>query len=254
MMRLHLNKYSVAASLLFVAGAAYIAIALIINPGEITTSAFVIAGLVCVMIGIFTLTFSAGEPIDPRLVGLLPAQFSLNINLLAKHIGVKGNAHFLPSRVTGEGTVVQFNPTSTYYKKQQGSFKETGPPGLVTPPSCELLIEDLRKNHALVIPNKKEELSGLIRETIEDVFKFAPQVSVQWAESKVTITFHEYLFIDGCKAIAEKSRTCCGVSPCPTCSLCGAFIAMGLDTVVSLDYCIVSSSPKDITASFILLP
>ena len=84
------------------AGAAYIAIALIINPGEITTSAFVIAGLVCVMTGVFTLTFSAGEPVDPRLVGLLPAQFSLNINLLAKHIGVKGNAYFLPPRITGE--------------------------------------------------------------------------------------------------------------------------------------------------------
>jgi hypothetical protein len=254
MNRLRLNKYSAAAGLLFVAGAAYIAIALVINPREITTSAFVIAGLVCVMIGIFTLTFSAGEPINPRHVGLLPAQFSLNIDLLAKHIGVKGNAHFLPSRITTESTVVQFNPTSTYYKKQSGSFKETGPPGLVTPPSCDLLIEDLRKNHALVIPNKKEELTGLIRETIVDVLKFAPQVSVQWVESRVTITFHEYLYIDGCKAIAQKSRTCCSVSPCPVCSLCGVFIAMGLDTVASLDYCIVSSSPKNITASFILLP
>ena len=251
---LYLNKYSAAASLLFLAGAAYIAIAIIINPGEITASALVIAGLVCVMIAIFTMTFSEGEPVDPRMVGLLPAQFSLNINLLAKHIGVKGNAHFLPSRITGEDTVVQFNPTSTYYKKQSGSFKETGPPGLVTPPSCDLLIEDLRENHALIIPTKKEELTVLIRETIEDVFKFAPRVSVQWAESSVTITFHDYMYIDGCKAIAQKSRTCCSVSPCPACSLCGAFIAMGLDTVVSLDYCIVSSSPKNITASFILLP
>jgi hypothetical protein len=254
MKRLRLNKYSVAASLLFAAGAAYVAIALIINPGEITTSAFVIAGLVCIMIGIFTLTFSAGEPIDPKLVGLLPAQFSLNVNMLAKHSGVPGNAYFLPSRITGESTVVQFNPKSTYFKKQSGSFKETGPPGVVIPPSCDLLIEDLQENHALVIPNKKEELTHLIRETIEDVFKFAPKVSVKWEESRVTITFHEYLLIDGCKAIAQKSRTCCAASPCPICSLCGVFIAMGLDTVVSLDYCIVSSSPKDITASFILLP
>jgi hypothetical protein len=254
MMRLHLNKYSAAASLLFVAGAAYTVIALVINPGEITTSAFVIAGLICIMIAVFTLTFSAGEPVDPRLVGLLPAQFSLNINMLAKHIGVQGNAYFLPSRITGEATVVQFNPTSTYYKKQSGSFKETGPPGIVTPPSCDLLIEDLRENHGLVIPNKKEEVTNLIRETIEDVYKFAPKVSVQWKESRVTITFYDYLYIDGCKAIAQKSRTCCGVSPCPACSLCGAFIALGLDTVVSLDYCIVSSSPKDITASFLLLP
>ena len=254
MKRFSLNKYSVAAGILFAAGAAYIALALILNPEEIATSAFVIASLVCIMIGVFILTFSEGEPIDPRLVGLLPAQFSLNIHLLAKHSGVQGNAYFLPPSTAGETSVVQFNPTSTYYKKQRGSFKETGPPGLVTPPSCELLIEDLYKNHALLIPNTKEELTVLIRETIEDVFKFAPQVSVKWEESRVTITFHDYLYINGCKAIAEKSRTCCGVSPCPACSLCGAFIAMGLDTVVSLDYCIVSSSPKNITASFLLLP
>jgi hypothetical protein len=254
MKRLRLNKYSFAAGLLFAAGAAYIVIALIISPEKITTSAFVIASLVCVMTGVFTLTFSAGEPIEPRLVGLLPAQFSLNISMLAKHSGVQGNAYFLPPRITGESTVVQFNPTSTYYKKQRGSFKETGPPGLVTPPSCDLLIEDLRKNHALVIPNTKEGLTHLIRETLEDVYKFAPQVSVQWEDTRVTITFHDYLYIDGCKAIAQKSRTCCSVSPCPACCLCGAFIATGLDTVVSLDYCIVSSSSKNITAAFILLP
>ena len=93
---INLNKYSVAAILLFAAGAAYIAIALIINPGEITTSAFVIAGLVCVMIGVFTLTFSAGEPVDPRLVGLLPAQGSLNINTLTKHLGYRGMHIFSP--------------------------------------------------------------------------------------------------------------------------------------------------------------
>ena len=254
MKRLRLNKYAVAAGLLFAAGAAYVAIALIINPEEMTTSAFVVAGLVCILIGAFTLTFSAGEPVDPRVVGLLPAQFSLNINMLAKHSGVQGNAYFLPPRISEESSVVQFNPTSTYYKKQRGSFKETGPPGIVTPPSCDLLIEDLYKNHALVIPNKKEDLTHLIRETIEDVYKFAPQVSVQWVDSRVTITFHDYLYINGCKAIAEKSRTCCSASPCPACSLCGVFIALGLDTVVSLDYCIVSSSPKDITAAFILWP
>jgi hypothetical protein len=254
MKRLRLNKYSVAAGLLFAAGAAYIAIALIINMGEITTSAFVIASLVCIMTGVFILTFSEGEPIDPRLVGLLPAQFSLNIHLLAKHSGVQGNAYFLPPRITGETSVVQFNPTSAYYKKQGGSFKETGPPGLVTPPSCELLIEDLYKNHALLIPNTKEDLTYLIRETIEDVYKFAPKVSVKWEDSRVTVTFHDYLYIDGCKGIAQKSRTCCSVSPCPACSLCGVFIALGLDTVVSLDYCIVSSSPQNITAAFILLP
>ena len=256
MKRLTLNKYSAAAILLFAAAAAFIAIALIANPGEITTAAFVIAGLVCVMTGVFTLAFSAGEPVDPRLVGLLPAQGSLNINTLTQHLGYQGNAYFLPPRVTGKATVLQFNPTSTYDRKEgsaQGSFQKTGPPGLVTPPSCDLLIEDLRKKHALVIPDKKEELSYLIREIIEDVFKIAPRVSVRWEGSRVTITFHEYSYIDGCKVIAQKSPQCCAMSPCPACSLCGALIAEGLDKVIALDQCSVSSSPKDVTAVFSLL-
>ena len=257
MKQLTLNKYTTAAILLFAAAAVFIDIALISRPGEITTAAFVIAGLVCVMIGVFTLTFSAGEPVDPRLVGLLPAQGSLTVSRLTKHLGIQGNAYFLPPRVTGEATVFQFNPTSTYDGKQgseKGSFKETGPPGLVTSPSCDLLIEDLKKRHALVIPEKEEELTNLIRETLEDVYKFAPQVSVRWGGSNVTITFHEYPYIDGCKVIAQKSRPCCGMSPCPACSLCGALIAEGLEKVVALDRCSVNPPSKDVTAVFSILP
>jgi hypothetical protein len=257
MKRLTLNKYSTAAILLFAAAGAFIVIAFISRPGNITTSAFVIPGLVCLMTGIFTLAFFSGERADPRPVGLISAQGSLDKCLLTMHLGFRGNAYFLPPRVTGKATVFQFNPTSKYDGKQgtaPGSFKEKGPAGLVTPPSCNLLIEDLRKNHALVIPDTKEELTDLIRETIEDFFKFAPRVSVQWEGKKVTITFHEYPYIDGCKVIAQKSPQCCAMSPCQVCSLCGALIAEGLDTVVSLYHCSVSSSSKDITAVFSLLP
>jgi hypothetical protein len=257
MKRLSLNKYSFAAILLFAAGAAYIAIALIINPGEITTSAFVIGGLVCVMIGVFTLTFSAGDPVDPWLVGILPAQGSINLCRMMHHLGIQGNAYFLPRSVTGEGKVMQFNPTPTYDGRivfNKGLFRERGPAGIVTTPSCDLLIEDFRKRNALVIPDKEEELTCLIREIIEDFFKFAPGVSVQWEGSKVTITFHDYPYIDGCKVIAQKSPQCCAMSPCPVCSLCGALIAEGLDKVVKLDRCSVSSSSKDITAVFSISP
>jgi hypothetical protein len=257
MKRLSLNKYSVAAIFLFAAGVAYIAIALIINPGEITTSAFVIGALICVMIGIFTLTFSAGDPVNPWLVGILPAQGSINLCRMMHHLGIQGNAYFLPPSVTGEGKVMQFNQSSTYDGRivfNKGLFRERGPAGIVTTPSCDLLIEDFRKRNALVIPDKEEELACLIRETIEDFFKFAPRVSVQWDGSKVTITFHEYPYIDGCKAIAQKSSQCCAMSPCPACSLCGALIAEGLDRVVTLDRCSESSSSKDITAVFSISP
>ena len=257
MQQFTLNKYSTAAIFLFAAGGAFTAVAVISNPGEITTSAFVIAGLVFLMTGILTLAFFSGERAAPRPVGLLPAQGSLDKCLLTMHLGYRGNAYFLPPRLTGKTTVFQYNPISTYDGKQgrsPGSFKETGPAGLVSPPSCDLLIEDLRENHALVIPDTKEELTYCIRETIEDFFKFCPRVSVQWEKKKVTITFHDYPYIDGCKVIAQKSSSCCSMSPCPVCSLCGALIAEGLDTVVSLEHCSVNPSSQDITAVFSLLP
>jgi hypothetical protein len=252
-----LNKYSTAAILLFAAAAVFVDIALISNPADITTTAFVISGMVCAMTGIFTLTFSAGEPVDQRLLGLLPAQGSINLCRITHHLGMHGHAYFLPPSVTGEAKVMQFNPKSTYDGKQgsqKGSFREQGPEGLVITPSCDLLIQDLRKRNAMVIPDSEEHLSQLIREIIEDVFKLAPRVSARWLGNTVTITFHDYPSIDGCKAIAQASPDCCVISPCPMCSLCGALIAEGKDRIVTLDQCTISSSSRDVTVVFSLLP
>ncbi|MCX5842201.1 MAG: hypothetical protein NT022_00350 [Deltaproteobacteria bacterium] len=226
-----LNKYSMAAILFFAGAAVFIDIALISNPKDITTAAFVISGMVCAMTVIFALTFSSGEPVDPH-------------------------AYFLPSRVTGEDKVMQFNPISTYDGKQgseKGSFREKGPAGVVITPPCDLLIQDIRKRNTLVIPDNVENLTQLLRETIEDFYKFTPQVSAQWHGSSVTITFHDYPAIDGCKVIAQGSSDCCTMSPCPMCCLCGALIAEGRDRVVTLVQCKISSSSHDVTAVFSIL-
>jgi len=252
-----LNKYTLAAILLFAVADVFIDIALISKPGEITTAAFVMSALVCIITGIFTLTFSAGEPVDPHIVGILPAQGCITLCRITHHLGMHGNAYFLPPRLTGEARVMQFNPISTYDGKEgseKGSFREKGPAGLVTTPSCDLLIEDLRKRNAIVIPNNKEIVSQLLSETIVDVLKFAPRISSSWSGNTFTITFHDFSYIDGCKVITQKSPQCCAMSPCPVCSLCGALIAEGLDKVVSLDRCSVTSSTRDVTAVFSILP
>jgi hypothetical protein len=254
---LRLNKYTTAAIFLFATSAVLVAIALLSDLGDTTKAAFVISGMVCATTGIFTLTFSQGEPVDPNLVGILPAQGSLNFSYLLKNLGIHGNAYFLPPRITGKSSVLQFNPTSSYDGRkgsEEGSFKETLPVGFITPPSCDLLIQDLRNRNALVIPDTDEELSSLVRETIENVYKFAPRVSVEWDGSKVDITFHKYPYIEGCTVIAQKSPDCCAMSPCPACSLCGTLIAEGSDRVVMLDRCSVSSSSHDIIANFSILP
>jgi hypothetical protein len=252
-----LNKYSATGILLLALAAVFISIALIANLQDITKATFVISGMVFGMTGIFALTFSAGEPVDPWLVGILPAQGSLSLSMITKHLGMKGNAYFLPPRMTGETRVMQFNPTSTYDGVQgsaPGSFRKSGPPGIVTAPSCSLLIEELKKKHALVIPGEEEELSLLLGETIEDFLKFAPQISVRWGENRVTVTFHNTPYSDGCNVLEKKSRDCCSMSPCPACSLCGTLIAEGKDRVVMLERCSVSPSSQDVSAVFSLLP
>jgi hypothetical protein len=250
------NKYLIVGILLFAVAAVFIDIALISNPSDLTTTAFVISGMVCAATGIFTLTFSAGEPVDPRIIGLLSAQGSINQCRITHHLGMHGHAYFLPPRVTGEDKVMQFNPVSTYDGKQgseKGSFRNKGPAGLVITPSCDLLIQDLRKKNPLIIPSNEENLTHLLREVIEDLYKFSPRVSVKWSSNSGTITLHDYPSIDGCKSITMVSPDCCAISPCPVCSLCGALITEGLDKIIVLERCSISSSSRDVIVVFFIL-
>jgi hypothetical protein len=254
---IHLNKYSTAAILLMAVAAVLVAIAVTYNLGEFITAAFVISGMVCVMMGIFMLTFSSGEPIDPRLVGLIPVQNCINLCRIGNDLDITGNAYFLPSRVTGETIVMQFNPASIYKGSDvsaKASFPKTKPAGLVTIPSCNPLIQDLRKRKALVIPDNKENLTQLLRETLGEILEFAPRVSASWNDSTVTITLYRYRFIAGCQFIWQESPGCCTRHPCPACSLCGALITEGLDKVFTLDQCSISSSNQDIIMIFSLVP
>lgn len=244
-----LNKYSVAAMLLMAAAAGLVVITLITSLGEFVSAAFVISGMVCAITGIFLLTFSGGEPVDPHFVGILPVQDCINLCRIASDLGINGNAYFLPPRLTGETRVMQFNPDTTYtggMVSAKGSFPETGQKGLVTVPSCDPLIQDLRKRNGLVIPNNDEQLTQLLRETAGEIFELAPRVSVRWNGNRIAITLHRYRFIDGCQVIAQASRDCCTRNPCPACSLFGALIAEGTDKVVTLEQCSVSASHQDV--------
>jgi hypothetical protein len=253
---IHLNKYSVAAILFIVAAAVFVAIALMTNLGEFITAAFVLSGAILTITGIFILTFSGGEPVDPSLVGILPAQGCMNLCHIGNDLGITGKAHFLPPRITGEAQVMQFNPTLPYKGENisaKESFPKTGPAGLVTIPSCDPLIRELRSRNALVIPNNEEHLTQLLSESIGEIFEFAPRVSVRWHGSTVTITFQRYRFIAGCKLIAQESPGCCTRNPCPACSLCGTLICEGINKVVTLDKCSVSSSSYDVNAVFLIV-
>lgn len=244
-----LDKYFFTAVLLLTAAATFVATPLIFSQGDFVTSLFVVSGLACAILGSFMVMFSGNEPLDPHLIGLLPVQVCLNLCRIASDSGINGNACFLPSRLTGDSRVLQFNPASEYHGElisAMKSFTEEKPYGLVTVPSADPLIQDLKKRNALVIPEGLEDLSVLMSETICEVFEFAPNVTTFWDRGTVTITIHEYRFFEGCSFFRSKSPQCCTRYPCPVCSLCGTLIAEGINRVVTLDQCSLSSA-QDLT-------
>jgi hypothetical protein len=152
---------------------------------------------------------------------------------------------------------MQFNPTLTYSGSNVSAkdpFTKTGAGGLIITPCCEPWIQDLKKRNALVIPDKEEELIVLINEIIGETFGFASRVSGSWRDTTITLTFHRYQFIDGCKAIAQESEELCTMNPCPVCSLCAVLIAEGLNKVVTVDQCSMNPSSRDLTAVFSMPP
>lgn len=252
MAKKNLEKYSAMVVLLLMMTILFIAVPLIFTLGNFLSGTFVIAGMTCAILGSFVIMFTGKEPVDPRVVGLLPVQGCMNLCRIASDAGIKGNAFFLPSQFTGSSRVMQFNPVSTFNSgmiSSKETFTENKPHGLITIPVSDLLIQDLYKRHALEIPNEMNELSVLLSETLSDTLEFAPDITTTWKVDSVTIIMHEYRFIDGCFSMQVKSPLCCTRFPCPACSLCGTLIAACINKVVSLHECRISSE-KDITMTF----
>jgi hypothetical protein len=249
------DKYYQAAIGLLVAASVFIAIPLFIYVGDTSTAAFVIAGLVCVMTGSFILTLSGGESMDPRIIGLLPAQDRINLCRIESDRGIYSNAHFLPQRLTGKKEVMQLNPVAVYdgaIIPTESSFVKTGPRGLLTYPSCNLLVDEFKTRHAMIIPAGSEELTTLLDETVGDTLEFVSRVTADWNGSLVTITLHDYIFVESCRLVEHKSPECCNKFPCPVCSLCGVILAEGLDEVVKIEQCSVSQGSHDVSISFLI--
>jgi len=94
------------AFLLILAAAGLLVIAAATGRGDITTATLVLAGTGCFIAGVFLLTLNKGEPLDPGLLALLPAQGTITIATLCADLGVQGDAWFVPD----DGTVIQVIP------------------------------------------------------------------------------------------------------------------------------------------------
>lgn len=251
------GRYFSAGLLMIGVAAALIVIAVLTNRGDITSAALVIAAMVCAVAGIFILTFSGGEPIDPRFIALLTVQERITACRIASDLGITGNAWFLPKRLTGENRVMLFNPVSEYTGgnvRPEDSFPMSGPAGIVTVPAGDPLQRDLFRHAALPWTDGEEDVTRLLKETICGAFEFAADLTARWQGNSATVTLAEYRFIEGCRLSMKESPRCCSMRPCVACSLCGALIAESMDVPVCLERCTPGTAAQEIIAVFTLLP
>jgi len=251
------GQYFSAGLLLMAAAAVLIVVAVLTNRGDITSAALVISAMVCAVAGIFILTFAGGEPIDPKLVALLPVQERITVCRIASDLGITGNAWFLPKRLTGESRVMLFNPVSEYTGgnvRPDDSFPMSGPAGIVTVPAGDPLSSDLFRSGGLPWTDGEDDVSRLLKETVCASFEFATDLSTRWQGNTVTVTLQGYRFMDGCHLSMKESPRCCSMRPCAACSLCGALIAESMDVAACLDRCTPGAAAQEIVAVFTLLP
>jgi hypothetical protein len=249
--------YAIGSILLMAAAVVLFITGLVTSLGEFVTAAFVISGTACLLTGIFMFAFTRKETIEPRHLGTLAAQWCKNIGRIESDLGITGNAFFLPPRVTGEPQVMQFNPSLTYSGGSVSAkepFPKTGAAGLIITPNCEPWVQELRKRNDLEIPANEEELIILLNETLGEIFDFTSRVTGNHSDNTITLIFHGYRFIDGCKAIGQESEELCLMNPCPVCSFCASLIAQGMDRVITLDQCSTDPTTRDVTAVFSMLP
>ncbi|MCK9580516.1 MAG: hypothetical protein M0Q92_08705 [Methanoregula sp.] len=234
-----------------------VATAILTNRGDFTTAALVIAGLVCLMTGIFFMTISGSDPIDLRYMSLLPVQGSINFVRICADMGVQGNACFLPKGRDGRERTMQFLPVAAYTGaplSMESFVSDADAAGILAEPTCAPLYALLLKKEHLAIPSDMAALHGLIMELGVEVLDVTPQIRSLDEGGIITITMEDYQLIDGCRAMYAESPRCCVVNPCPVCSLYATVLAEGLDRNIQLEQCTPGQKQMAVTAVFSILP
>ena len=238
-----------------IAAVLLIALALFTDRGDLTTASLILAAVVCIITSILLVILSRGDPVDPRIAGLLPVQGCINLCRVCADLGLKGNAFFIPGMRGSRGSAMQFIPVTTFSPPPatEDSFvSEEEAHGVLTLPSGAPLIAWMRENARLVFPGSVEEWAVLAREIGEEVLGVADAVTGGPSGECATLTLKGYQFLDGCDAMRRESPRCCTMNPCPVCSMFACLLAEGMGRVVEVRSC--APSPDRGSVTMILCP
>jgi hypothetical protein len=238
-----------------VAAVLLVSLALLTNRGDLTTASLILAAVVSLITGILLLVLSRGEPMDPRMAGLLPVQGCINLCRACADLGLKGNACFIPGRKEGTATAMQFIPVTAFSGlPPEGDTFVSGEHahGLLVAPSGAALLARIREKTRLLLPGSVEEWVVLARELATEVLGIADAVEGGWSGDCITLTLAGYRFLDGCAAMRRESPKCCTMNPCPVASMAGCLLAEGIGRVVEVRSC--TPSPDGGSVTLILCP
>lgn len=225
--------------LLLVAAAILLAIAALTGRGDLTTATLILAGAACFIAGVFFLALYKGEPLDPNLVALLPAQGTVSIATLCADLGVQGDARFIP---TGD-SVIEVIPVAESLPEELGadySFITTDNGcAIKITPTCAPLLSHLQRKHALEIPGEEEGLLACITEVCDDLLEIAEKTETIKDGENVVVTLSGYRLAPGCLTVRAASPKCCTMVACPVCSLLAVIVALGTGAPTKIEHATV---------------
>jgi hypothetical protein len=230
------NNPYLGAFLLILAAAGLLTFAAATGRGDITTATLVLAGAGCFTAGVFLLALHKGEPIDPAITALLPAQGTINIATLCADLGLQSDAWFIPK----DGTVVEVIPVAGTLPNlpddDYSYITRDGECAVRIPPTCAPLLARLKEKHALEIPDDEKALLACITEVCDDLLEIAAKTEAVRDGENLVVTLAGYRLIPGCRTIRAASPKCCTMVGCPVCSLLAAITALGTGTPVKIEH------------------
>jgi len=246
------NNPYLGAFLLILAAAGLLTIAAVTGRGDITTATVVLAGTGCFIAGVFLLTLHKGEPLDPEIAALLPAQGTISIATLCADLGVQGDAWFVPE---GE-TVIEVIPVAGTLPEDLGDdysyITRDGECAVRIAPTSAPLLARLREKHALEVPEGDEGLLACIVEVCDDLLEIAGKTGAVKDGENIVVTLADYRLLPGCRAVRAASPKCCTMVGCPVCSLLAAITALGTGLPTKIEHAGVDEKRK--TLRVILRP